>query len=521
MSVGQTQKEILLWLEKCYGNKEAIVDYPLGRKWTFRDLNDCSRRICASYKKDGSVKKGDRISWLSLTPKTDIVALSYGARKMGAIPVIMNARAGIESIAWMINNVEATSLAYSSECLDIARKVREIGIPSVREYIALGERGDFPGELTIDEIYDQYKAADEPGVKITEDDNCLICYTSGTTGRPKPILHKEAKWSWTTMNFAYMFGLYFDDVFVVSLSPSFIGWAHASCGPLRVAAKQCCARFVPFTFFKAVSDEKATHGLLTTTLVRMLYPEFKRHPGEFNLDSLRVLLVSGEPVTKDVLTMIEEMFPNILRISSVGATEGLSFHAGLHSAYLSKHWNTVGKPQPGITAELRDEETGELITEPERPGELWLKGSGIASDIWNDPEATEKNFPGGWWKTGDILFRDENGYYYFSGRSDHMFKSGGIKVYPEEIENNLKKHPAVLDAVVVPQPHETFGFVPFAHIRNSEPLTAKDMEKWWLEQEFARYSRPRKWRFWGEEQFPLIDIYKIDKRKLQEMVTQE
>jgi long-chain acyl-CoA synthetase len=515
----QTVKEMFLWLEKSFGSKEAIVDYPGGKRWTFRELNDYSRRICASYKREGSVKRGDRITWLSLTPTTDVIALSFGARKMGAIPVIVNARASLESVAWMINNVEAKTLAYSGDCADILRKVREIGIPSVREYIALEDRVGFPGEIGIQEIYERYKSANEPGIRIREDDDCFISYTSGTTGRPKPVLHKEGEWLWTSMIVAYQFGLYYDDVFLNAMAPGFVGWAHSTCGSLRAGARQCCMRFVPATYLKALTDEMPTHGILSPTLVRMLYRDYGGQTEKFRLDSLRHVLVSGEPVTEDVITMIKEMFPNLVRMSSVGATEGISMTTGPHSSYLQGHWDTVGKPVPGMIAELRDLETGEIITEPNKPGELYVKGPGLTSGIWNDPETTEKNFPGGWWKTGDLLFMDKDGYYYYSGRSDYMFKSGGIKVYSIEVETNLKKHPTVLDAVVVPFPDETFGFVPFAHVRNKGPLTAKEMESWWLQQGFARFNRPREWRFWGEEEFPMITPAKIDRKKLLQMAT--
>jgi fatty-acyl-CoA synthase len=517
----ETVKEVMSWLEKCFGAKEGVIDYPTGRRWSFYDLNDYSRRICASYKKDGLVKKGDRVGWLSLKPGADIVALSFGGRKMGAIPVIMNARAGIESIAWMINNVGVKVLSYASDCAELLKKLRKIGIPSVREYIALDERLDFPGELALDEIYQEYKGADEPKGRITAKDDCMIIYTSGTTGRPKPVLHKEEGWSWTSMILAYQFGLYFDDVTLVSNAPNFVAWAHATGRSLRAAAKQCCIRFSPHTYLKAISDVKPTHGNFSPTLVRMLYEEFKKYPEEFRLDSLRISMISGELVTEDVLTMAKEMFPNLIRISSVGATESVSLHSGLFSPYLSDHWNTVGKPHPGVTAELRDVETGKVITEAERPGELYVKGLGVSHGIWNDPESTEKNFPKGWWKTGDLLRRDGNEYYYFSGRSDHLFKSGGIKIYSEEVEENLKKHPAVMDAVVVPIPHDTFGFVGFAHIRHVETLSAEEMEKWWQEQGFARFSRPRSWKFWGQQEFPRVTEAKIDRKRLRQIALEE
>lgn len=517
MSYFETMKDLFLWLEKSYGNKEAIVDFPVGKRWSFRDLGNYSRSVCANYSKDVGIKKGDTVGWLSLSPSTDILALSFGARKMGAVPVAMNARASLDVIAWMINNVQLKTLAYSGECVETVKRLREIGISGVREYIALQVRGGFTDEVMIEEIYEKYKAADEPNVDITEDDICLICHTSGTTGTPKPVFYKEGAWSWTMMNYPYVFSLYFDDTLMVSTSPGFVGWAHSTCGSLRAAAKQCCVRFVPEMYLRAITEEKVTHGHISPTLVRMLFNEYKKQPEAFNLDSLRVLLISGEPMTQDIVDMLKQMFPRMLRISALGATEGMTIHTGAPSAYLNGHWDTVGKPMPGVTAELRDTETGETISESNKRGELYAKGPGLASGVWNDPNATAKNFPDGWLRTGDILYRDEQGYYYVSGRGDHMFKSGGIKVYSEEVEGNLKKHPSVLDAVVVPIGHETFGFVPFAHVRNQRPLTVKEMEEWWKAQGLAGYSRPKAWRFWGEEVFPKLGSDKVDRKKLKEM----
>lgn len=514
--VFETLKGVLLWLETQFGDKEAIVDCPGGKRWTFGDMNDFSRRICAAYARDGGVRKGDRVGWLSLGSRADLVALGLGARKMGAVPVIMNARAGAERMAWMIDNVELKTLAYTEDCLELLQQVRRVGIPSVRQLIAVDAPSDIPGEAALDDLYEEFQGAPEPDVQIDPGDLCLLAYTSGTTGRPKPVIHVEADWSWTSFVMAYVLGLYFDDVTLVAMPPSFIGWAHVTCASLRVAAKQCCFRFDPASFPGIVSEEEATHALLTPTLIRMLHAEYRRQNGAFRTDSLRAAVIGGEPITADVNAMADEMFPGLVRISALGATECILLHSGLHSRYLEEHPDTVGKPVPGVTVELRDEETGEVVTEPGRRGVLYVKGPGVAAGIWSDPEATAANFPDGWWRTGDIFSRDEAGYYYFAGRSDHMFKSGAIKIYSEEVEETLKRHPAVLDAVVVPVPDPTFGLVPFAHVRNSEPLTAEAMESWWRAQGFEGYSRPRHWRFWDGQVFPMVTLAKIDRRLLAE-----
>lgn len=517
----ETLKDVLLWLETQFGDKEAIADCPDGKRWTFRDLNDFSRRACAGYASDGGVRKGDRVGWLSLAPRADLVALGLGARKLGAVPVIMNARAGAERLAWMIDNVELKALAYTADCAELLEQVREIGIPSVRQYIPLDAPAGIPGEKALDDLYEEFRSAPEPEVEIGPGDLCLLAYTSGTTGRPKPVMHEEAEWSWTSLMMAYVLGLYFDDVCLVAMPPSFIGWAHVTCASLRVAARQCCFRFDPTTFPGIVSQEQATHALLTPTLIRMLHAEYRRRPEAFGTESLRASVIGGEPITADVDSMAEEMFPNLVRIAALGATEAIMLHSGLHSRYLAEHPGTVGKPLPGVTAELRDDETGEVVAEPGRRGILYVKGPGVAAGIWNDPETTASNFPDGWWRTGDLFSRDEAGYYTFAGRSDHMFKSGAIKIYAEEVEETLKRHPAVLDAVVVPVPDPTFGLVPFAHVRSSEPLTADAVEEWWRGQAFERYSRPRHWRFWEQEPFPMVTLAKIDRRKLAEEARSE
>ena len=396
-----------------------------------------------------------------------------------------------------------------------------MGIPCVREFIALGERAGLPGEHGIDEIYTRYSGAEEPEEKITSDDDCLISYTSGTTRNPKPVVHKESDWTWTLMQLIYQFGFYAEDVWVVATPPAFIGWAHMTGTCLRAGGKVCCVAFDPVTYLKAISVERGTHALLQPTVVRMLFPEYRKNPKAYDLSSMRVVLAAGEPVTGDVVAMLEEMFPGARRIGAMGATEALCFHTGHFSHYSSSHWDTLGTPLPGVHVELRNTDTGEVITEPGIVGELYVRGPGVADRIWNNPELTEEFFPGGWWKSGDLFRIGEGGHYFIAGRSDFMFKSGGIKIYPQDVESNLKKHPNVLDAVVFPIHHKVFGSVPMACVRSDRALTAVELEQWWLDQGFARYNRPRKWEFWGEKEFPKTGSLKVDRRLLKNDATQD
>jgi long-chain acyl-CoA synthetase len=102
----------------------------------------------------------------------------------------------------------------------------------------------------------------------------------------------------------------------------------------------------------------------------------------------------------------------------------------------------------------------------------------------------------------------------FAGRSDHMFKSGAIKVFSEEVEEVLKRHPAVLDAVVVPVPDRRFGQVPFAFVRHDRPITGDELERWWRDEDAPGYFRPRHWSLRGTDPFPMVTAAKLDRRGL-------
>jgi acyl-coenzyme A synthetase/AMP-(fatty) acid ligase len=512
----ETLKDVFSWLERSFPDKEAIADSG-GRSWTFGQLNDYSRRVCASYAQLANVDQGDRVGWLSLEPSASLLAISFGARKMGAVPVIMNSRASPERIAWMINNVELKVLTYSSDCRDLLERVRSVGIPSVHQFVAMQEPANIDGEVLLDDVFREFANSDEPRVNVTPDDLCFISYTSGTTGIPKPVMHLEDEWSWTTVMMAHVLGLSHQDVSLVTMPPSFVGWAHVTCASLRVGAKQGALRFQASRFLEALVRERGTHAFLSPTLIRMLFAQYQQRDGPWRTDSLRVCALGGEPVTADVLHMFQEMFPDVDLISSLGATEGILLHSGVGNRYITDHFGAIGKPLPGVTIELRDEDNADVISGAGQRGVLYARGPGIAAGIWNDPEATARNFPGGWWRTGDMLERDQEGYYAFVGRSDHMFKSGNIKIHAEDVEQKLKSNATILDAVVVPVADATFGFVPFAHIRHLTPVSAEALEEWWLEASFERHIRPRYWKFWGEGPFPMVTDVKIDRRALAEL----
>jgi acyl-CoA synthetase (AMP-forming)/AMP-acid ligase II len=505
-------KELLLWAEANHGGKDAIIDLDRGARWTYADLNAAARSACAGYAA-GGIRQGDRVGWLAMAPGTDITALSFGARKMGAIPVAMNGRAAPEQLAWMIGNVGVKALSYTAESAAMLERLREIGIPSVEQFIAIDEPAD-PGHVTLASIYADHAAAGEPDADIAPDDVALVIYTSGSTGRPKPVMHTEAEWMHTTMNIAYANLLYFEDRYLNIFPPHFAGWAHVTTGCIRAAAGQVCMRFTPAELARAIVDERCTHVILTPTMVRMLRDQEEKTPGLLEGNAVRCIQLGGEAATDEVLKIVHRFFPDAGRVASHGATEAVTLSTGPANPRLASGGALLGRPLPGVTVEIRDEETGAVITEPGVPGGMYVTGP-VAAGIWGDAEATTANFPGGWWRSGDVVQRDAEGYYYIGGRTDNVFKSGAIKVQCEEVEATLKEHPLVLDVLVVPVPDDTFGQVGHAFVRHSQPLTGDELDAWWRQRpDAAAYARPRHWTLCGEAPFPMVTAAKVDRQAI-------
>jgi fatty-acyl-CoA synthase len=510
-----TVKEMLLWLEAGYGNKSAIVDLVSGVNWTYSDLNRAARSICASLAGAG-ITKNDRIGWLAMAPGADVTAFSIGARKMGAIPVVMNARASVERIAWMIDNIGIKALAYTAETADLLAKVQAVGIPSVTHFVAFDEPTS-DDHVSLASIYAEHADAAEPIIEISPEDIAFVVYTSGSSGMPKPVMHSEGVYSEIAMNMAYGWMLAHEDRFLSIMPPHFAGWLGVTVAALRAAASQVCVRFDPSQIGKVINRERCSHAVMTPSMVRMMRGAFEADPASFEGNDLRAGMLGGEPITQDVMDLLFRMFPKFQLMGSIGATEAAIAHTGIgNPRVLTDDGRLVGKPFPGVFVELRDVETGDVIHEPGRPGEMFVGGA-VAKGIWGDPAATAENFPGGWWRSKDLLVRDEEGYLYFVGRADNMFKSGGIKVVCEEVESILKGHDQVLDAVVVPVPDEKLGTVAHAFVRHKAGLDSDTLEKWWREQPGAEpYARPRHWTMLGDAMFPMVTAAKVDRKGLRE-----
>nr|WP_277361064.1 AMP-binding protein [Saccharolobus solfataricus] len=214
----------------------------------------------------------------------------------------------------------------------------------------------------------------------------------------------------------------------------------------------------------------------------------------YNLTSLRFCVSAGEPLPPLIYIKWKERY-GVEILDGIGSTEAL--HIYISNIPSNSKPGCTGKPVPGYEVKIVDEDGNEVP--PKTIGDLYVKGDSVAMFYWNDYESTRKNMMGSWFRTGDKFYRDDEGYYYYVGRSDDMVKTAGLWVSPIEVESALLSHPAVLEAAVVGIPDEVglvrvVGFVTLKQGYSPSSELAEEIRNY-LREKLDHYKVPKEIRF--------------------------
>jgi fatty-acyl-CoA synthase len=331
---------------------------------------------------------------------------------------------------------------------------------------------------------------------VRDDDPLLMIFTSGTAGRPKGVVLSHANCFWTNLSLSLAVPLQPDDV-VLSVLPQFHvgGWNVQPLLALWVGATVLLERtFDAGRVLRLIADRSVT----TMMGVPANYLFLARHPdfAATDLTSLRGAVVGGAPMPEPLLRTWHARGVGL--VQGYGLTEAAPNVLCLPGAVARQKVGFAGRPYPYVEVALADPATGEM--DPDlREGELLVRGPAVFTGYWRDQEATARALPDGWLHTGDLVWRDDDGYYKILDRLDDMFVSGGENVSPSEVENVLYGHPAVAEVAVVGRPDERWGTVGVAYVVPS-PGSAVDAEGLidYCRGELARYKVPREIRVVGE-----------------------
>lgn len=469
--------------------KTALVYVPTGERFTYAELDERSVRQARVWREVLGLARGDRVAWLA-DNRPEVLDAFFAAPKSGVVYVPLGTRLTPREMAGILEDAAPTAFFYGAEHAD---KVRELkALIDVPRWVALDDRCEGCGDPTLAELAASLPDAAferEPGGP--EDLWCLL-YTSGTTGRPKGVMLPYRMVVWNGYNTAVGWQLREDDV-----SPIFTPLYHAGgLGAFLVPIVTIGGTVILHRGFDAaevwrtLEAEGATVVLGVPTIYQMLAeaPELRT----VDLGRVRWLISGGAPLPAWIAETYRRR--GVVFKQGYGMTEVGVNCFSMTVEESASHPGSIGKPLMFTETRLVDED-GRPVPAGE-VGELLIRGPHVCRGYWNNPEATAAALDaGGWFHTGDLARRDEKGFHWIAGRKKDMIISGGVNVYPAEIEGELVLHPKVRDAAVVGVPHPTWGEMGVAFVvAGDEPPTAEDLAGF-LGGRLARYKIPREFRF--------------------------
>jgi fatty-acyl-CoA synthase len=471
--------------------KVALVFVPTGERFTYRQLDVRATRVAAAWRNQLGLAKGDRVGLLSPN-RPEFLDCFFAAGKSGVILVPLATRLTPHELAFVVNDSGMRSLIYAGDFAGTVTELRRVA--SIEQWVALDDPTD-PFDLSYASLVSSAPLLRGPSAPLPscnpEDVYCLL-YTSGTTGRPKGVMIPHRMVAWNGYNTAIGWQLREDDVSPVFTPLCHAGGLGAFLLPIFAIGGTIVlhAGFDTAEIWRTIERERCTVALGVPTIYKLLMeaPEFKT----VDLSHVRWLISGGAPLP---LYIIEAYLARgVVFRQGYGLTEvGVNCFA-MSDEDAARKKGSIGKPLMFTEARLVDESGREATVD--EVGELLLRGPHVCLGYWNNPEATAAALDAdGWFHTGDLARRDDEGFFFIAGRRKDMFISGAFNVYPAEIEGELLLHPAVQDAAVIGVSDATWGEVGVAFVVPREAAPSPDAVAAFLATRLAKYKIPKQFIF--------------------------
>lgn len=487
-----------------------------GRRWTYSQWFARIRRFAQALT-DLGVRAGDRVAFYVSTSENSVTTY-FACQMLGVIAVPLNFRLAPGEAAYIIRDSGARVLIYGRNLTENALKVQE-QVRSVHDFIGCAyDRANIPeGHHHFETLAEQTVPADEPTYVSNQSDISALVYTSGTTGRPKGVIHTHANDLAIAMNCVMEYGLSHRDT-ALHIAPLYhVGGMqayfipHLMVGGTNVVLGSYEARKT----LEHIQEERITTLFAVPTQIQeMLFlPDFKT----YDVSSLRLITTGGAAIASATLErVIREFCPRIY--NGYGMTEA-SLTLLLHPEDALARLGSCGKPTLITEARVIANDPGREVSPLETVaqgeiGQLIVRGPQAMEGYWNKPFETQKKLKAGWVYTGDLFSKDANGFYFFHGRADDMIVSGGENIYPREVEEILYRCPGVKEAAVVGIPDEKWGAVVTAFVvRTADGPDADTLDAFCRKSDdLAAYKRPKRYHF--VDALPINPSGKVIKREL-------
>jgi long-chain acyl-CoA synthetase len=481
--------------------KLAIIDVGVEgaeRQFTFAQLDNMANAVARALALRGH-SRGDRIVVLAAN-STEFIAACYGIMRAGLVAVPVNYRFPGATIDLIIRDAGAKLVFCDGARLPFAPQ----GIAAV----AFGAARD-----TTSDALDFAKFLD-PGpwqaVVPRADEPAMFLYTSGSTGTPKGVVlsHQSHIWVVETRlegqelarhRFLVAAPLYHMNALALTMLACA---AHATIVLLP--------QFSAPAYIAAIGRHRCTFLTAVPPMIAMMLRE-RDLLARTDLTSVEFVRMGSAPVSQSLMAALHNAVPRAKVTNAYGTTEAGPVVFGPHPRGLVQPEASVGYPHPKVALRLVDE-TGRTADQ----GALEMKSPALMLGYHNRPDLPPPLTADGFYRTGDVFRRDSDGFFYFLGRTDDMFVSGGENIYPGDVERVLERHPAVAQACVVPIDDDIKGQKPVAFIilRSGASTDAEDIKRFALANAPA-YAHPR--YVWFLDRLPLSSTNKIDRAALKRL----
>jgi long-chain acyl-CoA synthetase len=464
---------------------------------TYAQLDDATARVAGLLKAEG-LEPGGRVG-IMLPNILYVPIVYYGVLRAGGVVVPMNPLLKGREVAFYLEDPGAEIMFAWRDMADAARTGAE---EAGAECIVIE-----PGE------FEQRMGEAEPMTEVVgrdDEDTAVILYTSGTTGKPKGAELTHANMGHNAQASLDLFG-YGPDAVLLGALPLFHSFGQTCCMNASVLGGSCMVlipRFTPSEALRLIQDEQVTvFAGVPTMYTAMLHAPDR---DEFDTSGLEVCASGGAAMPGEVLRGFEEAFGcHVLEGYGLSETSPV---ASFNHPDRERKIGSIGTPIAGVELKLVDDD-GNEVGEGE-VGEIAIRGHNVMKGYWKNPDATREAIDEeGWFKTGDMAKRDDDGYYFIVDRKKELIIRGGYNVYPREIEEVLYEHPAVREVAVVGIPDDKMGEEVGAAValKDGEEATPDELRAY-VKEQVAAYKYPR--QIWIVDELPKGPTGKILKREV-------
>jgi len=483
MNIGEwVSKRALTYPERPFLQEEG------DRKYSNREFNERVNRMAHVLRKLG-VGRGERIAVL-MGNCSEFLEIFFACAKTGALMVPLNVRLAVPELLYILKDCSPRALFYAAEFSGKASELK-VGLSSDDRPLCFRLGGDDPAAdpPLAGLLADSPAAEPKPAEAVILGDPLFIMYTSGTTGQPKGAVLTHGNVLFGAINTVLGYGINKSYKSLVTAPLFHIGALGAAATPVIYAGGSLLLK----TFFSAtealrvICGEKVNYVFAVPVMFQMMTKSELWRDADFS--HVHFFIAGGAPMPVDLIRRYQEE-KGVSFAQGYGMTEALRL-TSLDLEDSIRKAGSVGKEVFHTDIRIVDN-SGQEVT-PGEPGEILVRGPNVFAGYWNSPEATAEVLKDGWFSTGDMGRRDEEGFLYVIGRKVEMIISSGENIYPAEVERAIRKLPGVKEVAVVgmPDPRRGESVAAFVRLNRGSRLTEEALLAS-LEGKIAPYKMPKK-----------------------------